>query len=140
MNFFPTNDFSLLKSCQLYIIAKYKASSWCDVEAVIQRCSVKSAFLKILQNFLWILWIFKNTFFIEHLRLMPQVKLEPSVWNQQNFSSSCFWLHLISRAPSTLWQNNCKEQYSQINICRGVVHSYCNSNFQTFKLTKNSFQ
>ena len=51
MNFFPTNDFSLLKSCQLYIIAKYKASSWCEVEAVIQGCSVKSAFLKILQNF-----------------------------------------------------------------------------------------
>ena len=48
--FFPTNYFSLLESCQLYIIAKYKASSCCKKEAVIQRCSVKNVFLKILQN------------------------------------------------------------------------------------------
>ena len=27
MNFFPTNDFSLLESCQLYIIEKYKATN-----------------------------------------------------------------------------------------------------------------
>ena len=39
MHFFPTNDFSLLESCQLYIIANYKASSCCNIEAVIQRCS-----------------------------------------------------------------------------------------------------
>ena len=51
MNFFsPTNDYSLLEICQLYIIAKYKASNCCKIEAVIQRCSVKKAFLKILQN------------------------------------------------------------------------------------------
>ena len=50
MNFFPTNDFSLLESCQLYIIAKYKASSCCKIEAFIQRCSIKMVFLKILQN------------------------------------------------------------------------------------------
>ena len=37
--FFPTNDFSLLESCQLYLIAKYKASNCCKIEAVIQRCS-----------------------------------------------------------------------------------------------------
>ena len=47
MNSFP--DFSLLESCQLYIIAKYRTSNCCKIEAVIQRCSVK-VFLKILQN------------------------------------------------------------------------------------------
>ena len=46
MNSFP--DFSLLESCQLYIIAKYRASNCCKIEAVIQRCSVK-VFLKILK-------------------------------------------------------------------------------------------
>ena len=50
MDFFPTNDFCLLESCQLYIIAKYKASNCCKIEEVIQRCSVKTVFLKILQN------------------------------------------------------------------------------------------
>ena len=50
MNFFPTNDFSLLESCHLYIIAKYKASNCCKREAVIQRDSVKKVFLKILEN------------------------------------------------------------------------------------------
>ena len=45
--FFPTNDFSLLESCQLYLIAKYKASNCCKIEAVIQRCSAKK-FLKLL--------------------------------------------------------------------------------------------
>ena len=48
--FFPTNDFSLLESCQLYIIAKYKTSNCCKIEATIQRCSVKKIFFKILQN------------------------------------------------------------------------------------------
>ena len=48
--FFPTNEFSLLESCKLYIIAKYKPSSRCKIEAVIQRCSMKKVFLKILQN------------------------------------------------------------------------------------------
>ena len=46
----PTNDFSLLESCQLYIIAKYKASNCCKIEAAIRRCSVEKVFLKILQN------------------------------------------------------------------------------------------
>ena len=41
--FFPTNDFSLLESCQLYIIAKYKTSNCCKTEAFIQRCSEKYA-------------------------------------------------------------------------------------------------
>ena len=48
--FSPINDFSLLESCQLYIIAKYKASNCCKIEAAIQRYSVKSVFLKILEN------------------------------------------------------------------------------------------
>ena len=49
-DFFPTNDFSLLESRQLYRIAKYKASNCCKIEAkieaVIQRYSVKKVFLK----------------------------------------------------------------------------------------------
>ena len=35
----------------------------------------------------------------------------------QNFSFSCFWLYLISRAPSTLWQDNCKIQSPQEMMC-----------------------
>ena len=38
--FFP-NDLSIIESCQLYIIAKYKASNCYKIEAVIQRCSIK---------------------------------------------------------------------------------------------------
>ena len=49
-DFFLTKDFSLLESCYLYIITKYKASSCCKIEAVIQKGSVKNGFLKILQN------------------------------------------------------------------------------------------
>ena len=33
--FFPTNDFLLLESCLLYVIAKNKASNCCKLEAVI---------------------------------------------------------------------------------------------------------
>ena len=48
----PTNDFWLLESCQLYVIAKYKASNCCKVEAVIQRFSVKKVHCKkgVLKN------------------------------------------------------------------------------------------
>ena len=42
--FSPTNDFSQLESCQLYIIAKYKASNCCEMEAIIQVGSVKKVF------------------------------------------------------------------------------------------------
>ena len=38
----PTYDFSLLDSCLLYIIAKYKASNCCKIEALIRRRYVKS--------------------------------------------------------------------------------------------------
>ena len=48
MNFFSTNDFSLLESCQLYIAAKYKGSNCCKIKAFIQRCSVKKVFSQIL--------------------------------------------------------------------------------------------
>ena len=51
MNFFPTNDFSLVGSCLLYIIAKYKASSCCKIEPVIQTCSVKKDVIKNLAKF-----------------------------------------------------------------------------------------
>ena len=39
LTFLPTNDFSLLESCQLKIIANYKASNCFKTEAVIQRCA-----------------------------------------------------------------------------------------------------
>ena len=48
--FLSTNDFSLLESCQLYIIARYNASNCLKTEAVIQRCSGKKVFLKFLKN------------------------------------------------------------------------------------------
>ena len=50
--------------------------------------------------------VFKNTFCIEYLRWLPLLNLEPSLWNLQSFSSSYFWLHLISWAPSTSWHLN----------------------------------
>ena len=74
--------------------------------------------------------IFKSTIFIEHLRWLSLVKLDPSLWDQQNFSSSYFWQHLISWDPSTSRQNSCKTRYPQKNLCGGA-HSYCNSNFKT---------
>ena len=114
MIFFLTNAFSLLESYQL-IIAKYKANC-CKIDAIIQRRSVKKLFLKILQSsqkkpcarvsLLIKLQLKKRLW--HNLRLLPVVKLEPNLWNQQNFSSSYFWLHLISWALSILWQNSCK--------------------------------
>ena len=105
--FFPTNDFSVLESYQLHIIAKYKASNcnYCEIEAVIQRCSIKKVFLKILQNLqenpcaripflinlqfkkrLWqrcspvnIVKFLETPFFIKHLRWLSLIKLEPSL-------------------------------------------------------------
>ena len=153
------NDFSRLECCHLYINAQYKASSYCKREAVIQRCSVKAVFLKISQNSqentcarvsfliklqlkkrLWhrcflvnIAKLLRTPILIKHLWWLPLVILGPSLWNQQNFSSSYFWLHLISCVSSTLWHNSCKTRYPQKNIYGGA-HSYCNSNFKTFKL------
>ena len=106
MNFLPTNAFSLLKSCQLYVTAKYKASSCCKIEAVIQMYSVKSLLLKILQNsqkhpcarasFLIKLQLkrhsaqifsceyfksFKNTFFYRTPPVAATGKIRISLWN-----------------------------------------------------------
>ena len=39
--FFPTNGFSLLESCQLYITEQYNDNNCCEIEAVIQRGFVK---------------------------------------------------------------------------------------------------
>ena len=50
MMIFLYDEFPLIESCQLYIIAKYKASSCCKIELVIKGCSVKKVLLKILQN------------------------------------------------------------------------------------------
>ena len=104
--FVKENDLNfLLETCQLYIIAKYKASNCCKIEAVIQRCSVKKEFLEILQNsqenpfarvsfliklqFKKRLWnrcfsvniakILRTAFFIEHFRWLPLVKLKPTL-------------------------------------------------------------
>ena len=49
-NICKTNDFSLLDSCQPYIIEKYKDSNCFKTEAVIQRCCGKKVFLKNLKN------------------------------------------------------------------------------------------
>ena len=137
--FFHTNDFPLLESGQLYMIAKYKVSNCSKIEAVIQKCSVNKSIYKYVEKltgkspcqspffkkfaaqketlanvFFFEYWeIFVNSFFIEHLRGVPLVKLEPSLLNQQNFSSSYFWLHLIPWAPSTFRQNSCKTRYPQ---------------------------
>ena len=48
--FFLTNDFSLVENFLLYIIVKYKTSNSYEIEAVIQKCSVKKVLLKILQH------------------------------------------------------------------------------------------
>ena len=104
--FFPTNDFSRLESCQLYMIAKYKPSNCCKVEVVIQRCFVKNVFLMIFHRKTFVpeskqvnkvdvmqvlsceyCEIFKNTFFVEHLRWLPLVKLEFLL----NTSGGCLW-------------------------------------------------
>ena len=158
-SFFPTNDVSPLECCHLYINGKYKTSCCCKIEAVIQRCSVKMVFLKTLQNSqknlctivsfliklqlkkrLWrrcfpvnIARFLRRPILIKHLWWLPLVKLESYLWNQKNFSSSYFCVHLISYVPSTLWRNSCKTPYPQKNVCGGV-HSFSNSNLKTFKL------
>ena len=55
-----------------------------------------------------------------------------SLWNQQNFRSSYFWLHLIVWSACALQQYSCKTRCLQKNICCRV-HSYCNLNFKIFK-------
>ena len=115
--FSSTNVFSLVESCQLYIITNTKPAT--KIEEGIQRCSVKKVFLKTLQksreipcarspiSFLIKLQLKKRLwhrrfpaniakfsrlpFFIEHFPWLPLVKLTPNLWNQQNFSSSYFF-------------------------------------------------
>ena len=48
-SFFFTDDFSLLESCQLHIIAKYKASNCCKIEQASRFC--KRGSLKNLSKF-----------------------------------------------------------------------------------------
>ena len=48
--FFHTNDFPLLESCQLYMIAKYKVSNCSKIEAVIQKCSVNKSIYKYVEK------------------------------------------------------------------------------------------
>ena len=128
--FCRTNDFWLLKSCYLYIIAKYEASNCCKIEATIQRCSVKKVFLKIFQNSQKNPWtrvsfkiklqlkvtascefceIFKNTVFYRISPVAPSGKIRTKFLKWAKFQFQL--LHLISWAPSTLWHNNCKRRY-----------------------------
>ena len=51
------------------------------------------------------------------------------LWNHQYFRSSYFRIQLIAWIAATLWQNSCKTQCPQKNICCGV-HSCCNLNFK----------
>ena len=129
--FFPTNDSSLLESCELYIIARYKASNCCKIEAAIHRRSVKKLPLKILQNSqenpcarvsflkLQIKTLaqvfpckycenFKSTFFIEHLPLLPLVKFRIKSLKSAKFQFQLYLTLLDIMTPSTLWQNSCK--------------------------------
>ena len=55
-----------------------------------------------------------------------------SLWNQQNFRSSHFWLNLIAWSVSTLRQHICKIRCRQKSIRLGV-HSYYNLNIKIFK-------
>ena len=156
--FFRTNDISLLESCQLYINATYQPSSCCKIEAANQRCSIKKVFLKILRktpvpesfliklklkrrplsqtfsvNIAKFLW---TPFFIEQHRWLPLIKLESNLWNWQNFSSSYFWLHLVSLAPSIFRYNSCKTRYPQKVF---VVLSF-HIAIQTSKYLKNGLE
>ena len=73
------------------------------------------------------------SFFKEHLWWLPLVKLDPNLWNQQNFSSNCFRLHLISWVLLHCDKIVVKHDVHRKNICRGV-HLYCNTNFKTSKI------
>ena len=57
----------------------------------------------------------------------------------KKFSSSYFRPHMIPWVPSILWHNSCKTQNPQKKYF-WWFHSYCNSNFKTIKLNKNSLQ
>ena len=76
---------------------------------------------------------FRTSFFIEHLRWLPMAKLESNLWNQQNFSSSYFWL------------NSCKIILKcdiETTTC-GSVHSYsfksCSPTFKEWLVLWNYF-
>ena len=114
--FFPANVFSLLGRCQLYIIAKYKASNCFKTEAVIQRCSGKKALLNILKNLqenpssrvsflikfkrqrcfpVNIAKFFRSPFFIEHL-VAASGKIRPKPLKSAKFQFQLFFTTLAS--------------------------------------------
>ena len=109
-------------------------------------CTIVSFLIKLqLKKRLWrrcfpvnIARFLRRPILIKHLWWLPLVKLESYLWNQKNFSSSYFCVHLISYVPSTLWRNSCKTPYPQKNVCGGV-HSFSNSNLKTFKLRYKQF-
>ena len=124
--FFPTNDFSLLENCQLYIIANYKPSNCCKIEAVIQRFSVKKVLLKIHRKTPCVRALFQKIcslqrdsgtgvfprilqYFYKHVFYRTPTmagggKIRGKVCDNVSeiLSFSYFWLHLISWAPSIL--------------------------------------
>ena len=64
----------------------------------------------------------RTSFFTEHLWQLPLVKLESSLWNQQNFSSSYFWLHWYDGIPLHCDKNSLKCDIQTITC--GSLHSY----------------
>ena len=97
--FFPANDFSLLENCQLYIIAKYKASNCCKIEAVIQSCSVKEVLLKILRNSQ------KNP--CARISFLINLQLTKRLWHRCFLVNIAKWWRKLSLEHSSgcLWQN-----------------------------------
>ena len=83
MNFFPTNDFSLIEGCQLYIIAHHKTSKCCKIEAAIRRCSVKKCVLTIFAK-LTGKPLCLSLFFIKIVGLRPGTLIKTRLWH------SCF--------------------------------------------------
>ena len=113
----------------------------------------KQAFFKENEKNPWILEFFSRRITVFYLKVASYmslrsikskavVKLETSsakstfftlsLRNKNNLHSSCFWLHLIARAASTLWQNSCKTLCPQKNIC-SRVYSYCNHSSLIFQ-------
>ena len=79
---------------------------------------------------------------LRSIKSMAEVKSETSsakpafftlsLRNKNSLGSSCFWLHLIAWAASTLWQNSCKTLCPQKNNC-SRVYSYCNHSSLIFE-------
>ena len=102
MFFFPSIDFLLLGSCQLYIIAKYKASNCCKTEAVIHRYLTKFTGKPLCQKKLQLkkrLWhrcfrgyckILKNIFFYTTFLVAASDKIRTKSLKSAKFQFQLF--------------------------------------------------